>query len=36
MVMIITLCAIPLAFMIGSSKTAMRKQAQVPDHAVIE
>jgi DHA2 family multidrug resistance protein len=36
MVMIITLCAIPLAFMIGSSKSAMRKQAQVPDHAVLE
>jgi DHA2 family multidrug resistance protein len=36
MVMIITLCAIPLAFMIGSSKAAMRKQAQVPEHAVME
>ena len=36
MVMVITLCAIPLAFMIGSSKAAMRKQSQVPEHAVME
>jgi DHA2 family multidrug resistance protein len=33
MVMIITLCAIPLALMIGSSKAALRKQSQAPDHA---
>jgi DHA2 family multidrug resistance protein len=33
MVMIITLCAIPLAMMIGSSKAALRKQSQAPDHA---
>src|SRR5580698_148157 len=36
MVMIITLCAIPLAIMIGSSKAALRKQSAAPDHAVIE
>src|SRR4030088_870350 len=36
MVMLFTLCAIPLGFMIGSSKAALRKQAQAPDHAVIE
>jgi MFS transporter, DHA2 family, multidrug resistance protein len=36
MVMIITLCAIPLAFMIGSTKVALRKQSLGPDHAVIE
>ena len=36
MVMLFTLCAIPLAIMIGSSKAALRKQAQAPDHAVIE
>src|SRR6202162_5514005 len=36
MVMLFTLCAIPLALMIGSSKAALRKQAQAPDHAVIE
>jgi MFS transporter, DHA2 family, multidrug resistance protein len=35
-VMLFTLCAIPLALMIGSSKAALRKQAQAPDHAVIE
>ena len=35
MVMVITLCAIPLAIMIGSSKAALRKQA-APDHAVLE
>src|ERR1700726_321688 len=33
MVMIFTMCAIPLAIMIGSTKAALRKQA--PDHAVI-
>jgi DHA2 family multidrug resistance protein len=37
LVMIVTACAIPLAIMIGSSKAALRKQAQGPDHvAVIE
>lgn len=35
MVMIITLCAIPLAVMIGSSKAALRQQAQAPDHAAV-
>jgi MFS transporter, DHA2 family, multidrug resistance protein len=36
MVMVITLCAIPLAIMIGSSKAALRKQSAAPEHAVIE
>jgi DHA2 family multidrug resistance protein len=36
MVMVITLCAIPMAIMIGSSKAALRKQSAAPDHAVIE
>jgi len=36
MVMLFTLCAIPLAIMIGSTKVALRKQASAPDHAVIE
>jgi len=36
MVMLFTLCAIPLALMIGSSKASLRKQAQAPEHAVIE
>jgi DHA2 family multidrug resistance protein len=36
MVMMFTLCVIPLALMIGSSKAALRKQAQAPDHAVME
>jgi DHA2 family multidrug resistance protein len=36
MVMIITLCAIPLTIMIGSSKAALRKQSQAPsDHAAV-
>jgi DHA2 family multidrug resistance protein len=35
-VMIITLCAIPLALMIGSSKAALRKQSVAPEHAVLE
>lgn len=35
MVMIITLCAIPLAVMVGSSKAAMRQQAQSADHAAV-
>jgi DHA2 family multidrug resistance protein len=36
MVMLFTLCAIPLALMIGSTKAALRKQSLAPDHAVIE
>jgi MFS transporter, DHA2 family, multidrug resistance protein len=36
MVMLFTLCAIPLALMIGSTKVALRKQQLAPDHAVIE
>src|ERR1700724_469537 len=36
MVMMFTLCVIPLALMIGSSKGALRKQAHAPEHAVIE
>ena len=36
MVMIFTLCAIPLAIMIGSTKAALRKQSVAPEHAVIE
>jgi DHA2 family multidrug resistance protein len=36
MLMIFTLCAIPLAVMIGSTKAALRKQSLAPDHAVIE
>ena len=35
MVMIITLCAAPLAIMIGSSKAALRKQSQASDHAAV-
>jgi DHA2 family multidrug resistance protein len=36
MVMVFTLCAIPLAVMIGSTKAALRKQSVAPEHAVIE
>ena len=36
MVMLFTLCAIPLAIMIGSTKAALRKQQLPPEHAVIE
>jgi DHA2 family multidrug resistance protein len=36
MVMMFTLCAIPLAIIIGSTKVALRKQAVAPEHAVIE
>jgi MFS transporter, DHA2 family, multidrug resistance protein len=36
MVMLFTLCAIPLAIMIGSTKAALRKQSAAPEHAVIE
>ncbi|MEH2473853.1 DHA2 family multidrug resistance protein [Nitrobacteraceae bacterium AZCC 2161] len=36
MVMLVTLCAIPLALMIGSSKAALRAQSQAPsDHAAV-
>src|SRR5215467_9074811 len=36
LVMIFVLCSIPLAFMIGSTRTALRKQAAGPEHAVME
>jgi MFS transporter, DHA2 family, multidrug resistance protein len=36
LVMLFTLCTIPLAIIIGSSKAALRKQAAAPEHAVIE
>jgi DHA2 family multidrug resistance protein len=36
MVMIFTLCTIPLAIIIGSTKATLRKQSQAPDHAVME
>jgi DHA2 family multidrug resistance protein len=36
MVMIFTLCAIPLAIMIGSTKATLRKQSLAPEHAVME
>jgi DHA2 family multidrug resistance protein len=36
MVMLFTLCAIPLAIMIGSTKAALRSQSAAPEHAVIE
>jgi DHA2 family multidrug resistance protein len=36
MVMIFTLCTIPLAIMIGSTKATLREQSAAPDHAVIE
>jgi MFS transporter, DHA2 family, multidrug resistance protein len=36
MVMLFTLCAIPLAIMIGSTKASLRKQQMAPEHAVIE
>jgi MFS transporter, DHA2 family, multidrug resistance protein len=36
MVMLFTMCAIPLAIMIGSTKAALRKQQLVPDHAAME
>src|SRR3954447_17921010 len=32
MVMIFTLCAIPMALMIGSTKAALRKQSMAPEH----
>jgi MFS transporter, DHA2 family, multidrug resistance protein len=36
MVMLFTLCAIPLAVMIGSTKVALRKQSLGPEHSVME
>jgi DHA2 family multidrug resistance protein len=36
MVMIFTVCTIPLALMIGSTKAAMRRQSVSAEHAVIE
>ncbi|QWG18223.1 multidrug efflux MFS transporter [Bradyrhizobium sediminis] len=36
MVMIFTLCAIPLAIMIGSTKATLRRQSVAPEPAVIE
>ena len=36
MVLVITLCAIPMALMIGSSKAALRKQSAAPEHAVLD
>src|SRR5579872_1121121 len=36
LVMIFILCSIPLAIMIGSTKAALKKQAPVADHAVME
>jgi DHA2 family multidrug resistance protein len=35
LVMIVTLCAIPLAIMIGSTKAALRKRAQGPEHVAV-
>jgi DHA2 family multidrug resistance protein len=36
MVMLFTLCTIPLAIIIGSTKLTLRKQAAAPEHAVME
>ena len=36
LVMIVTLCAIPLTLMIGSTKAALRRQAAGSEHAVME
>jgi DHA2 family multidrug resistance protein len=36
LVMLFTLCVIPLTIMIGSTKAALRKQSLAPEHAVIE
>src|SRR5882762_6317075 len=35
LVMVFILCSIPLAIMIGSTKAALRKQAQGPEHAAV-
>ncbi|MDB5635201.1 MAG: multidrug resistance protein, partial [Bradyrhizobium sp.] len=36
LVMVVTLCAIPLAVMIGSTKATLRSQSAAPEHAVTE
>jgi MFS transporter, DHA2 family, multidrug resistance protein len=36
LVMMVTLCAIPLAIIIGSTKAVLRSQSAAPEHAVIE
>jgi len=36
LVMMVTLCAIPLAIMIGSTKATLRSQSAAPEHAVID
>jgi MFS transporter, DHA2 family, multidrug resistance protein len=36
MVMVFTMCAIPLALFIGSTRAALRKQQHAPEHAAIE
>src|SRR5665213_1148045 len=36
MVMLFTLCTIPLAIIIGSTKVTLRQQAVAPEHAVME
>ncbi len=36
LVMIFTLCTIPLTIMIGSTKAALREQSVAPEHAVME
>jgi MFS transporter, DHA2 family, multidrug resistance protein len=36
MVMVFTMCAIPLALFIGSTRAALRKQQRAPEHAAIE
>ena len=36
MVMLFTLCTIPLAVIIGSTKVTLRQQAAAPEHAVME
>ena len=36
MVMVFTLCALPLAVLIGSTKATLRRQAAGPEHVVIE
>jgi DHA2 family multidrug resistance protein len=35
LVMVVTICAVPLALMIGSTRAALRVQAQAPDHAAV-
>jgi DHA2 family multidrug resistance protein len=36
LIMVFILASIPLAFMIGSTKAGLRKQAAAPEHAVME